>query len=126
MIPAAAAAAVIAIVVGASLRRGGRSPRGGSGSARPATRLAVAHAPPPPGRNDYLMRQAPPVSAVVPVKLTIDGKITWTFVWFGYMKNARNEGIALCSSTDGDNYYGSGGCGAATVGAARSPSRRRG
>lgn len=62
------------------------------------------------------MRQAPPVSAVVPVKLTIDGKVTWTFVWFGYMKNARNEGIALCSSTDGDNYDGSGSCGAATVG----------
>jgi hypothetical protein len=65
------------------------------------------------------MRQAPPVSAVVPVKLTIDGKITWTFVWFGYMKNARSEGIALCSITDGDNYDGSGSCGAATVGAGK-------
>jgi hypothetical protein len=119
MIPAAAAAAVIAIVVGASLLAGGRSPRGGSGSARPATASPSPTPPPPPGRNDYLMRQAPPVSAVVPVKLTIDGKITWTFVWFGYMKNARNEGIALCSSTDGDNYDGSGSCGAATVGAGK-------
>jgi hypothetical protein len=81
-----------------------------------ATASPPATPPPPPGRNDYLMRQAPPVSAVVPVKLTIDGKITWTFVWFGYMKNARNEGIALCSVTDGGNYYGSGGCEAATVG----------
>jgi hypothetical protein len=119
MIPAAAAAAVIAIVVGASLLAGDRSPRGGSGSARPATTSPSATPPPPPGRNDYLMRQAPPVSAVVPVKLTIDGKITWTFVWFGYMKNARNEGIALCSVTDGGNYYGSGNCGAATVGAGK-------
>jgi hypothetical protein len=72
-----------------------------------------------PGCNDYLMRQAPPVSAVVPVKLTMDGKTTWTFVWFGYMKNARNEGIALCSVTDGGNYYGTGGCEAATVGAGK-------
>jgi hypothetical protein len=119
MIPAVAAAAVIAIVVGASLLAGNRSPRGGSGSARPATASPSATPPPPPGRNGYLMRQAPPVSAVVPVKLTIDGKITWTFVWFGYMKNARNEGIALCSITDGDNYDGSGSCGAATVGAGK-------
>jgi hypothetical protein len=95
MIPAAAAAAVIAIVVGASLLTGNRSPRGGSGSARPATTSPSATPPPAPGRNDYLMRQAPPVSAVVPVKLTMDGKTTWTFVWFGYMKNARNEGIAV-------------------------------
>jgi hypothetical protein len=75
--------------------------------------------PAPPGRNDYLMRQAPPVSAVVPVRLSVDGKATWTFVWFGYMMNARNQGIALCSVTDGDNYYGSGGCGAATVSAGK-------
>jgi hypothetical protein len=81
-----------------------------------ATASPPATPPPPPGRNDYLMRQAPPVSAVVPVKLTMNGKATWTFVWFGYMKNARNEGIALCSVTDGGNYYGSGGCEAATVG----------
>ena len=84
-----------------------------------ATASPPATPPPPPGRNDYLMRQSPPVSAVVPVKLTVDGKITWTFVWFGYMKNARNEGIALCSITDGDNYYGTGGCEAATVGAGK-------
>ena len=36
MIPAAAAAAVIAIVVGASLLAGARSPHGGSGATRPA------------------------------------------------------------------------------------------
>jgi hypothetical protein len=71
-------------------------------------REALSTPPPPPGRNDYLMRQAPPVSAVVPVKLTMDGKITWTFVWFGYMKNARNEGIALCSITDGQRGAGGG------------------
>jgi hypothetical protein len=119
MIPAAAAAAVIAIVVGASLLAGERSPHGGSGATRPAIASPSATPPPPPGRNDYLMRQAPPVSAVVPVKLTMGGKVTWTFVWFGYMKNARNEGIALCSVTDGGNYYGSGGCEAATVGAGK-------
>ena len=37
VIPAAAAAAVIAIVVGARLLAGDRSPRGGSGPPRPAT-----------------------------------------------------------------------------------------
>jgi hypothetical protein len=119
MIPAAAAAAVIAIVVGASLLAGDRSPHGASGGPGPATASPSATPPRPPGRNDYLMRQAPPVSAVVPVKLTMDGKTTWTFVWFGYMKNARNEGIALCSVTDGGNYYGAGGCEAATVGAGK-------
>jgi hypothetical protein len=111
--------AVIAIVVGASMLAGDRSPRGGSGSARPATASPSATPPPPPGRNDYLMRQAPPVSAVVPIKLTMDRTTTWTFVWFGYMKNARNEGIVLCSVTDGGNYYGTGGCEAATVGAGK-------
>jgi hypothetical protein len=36
-------------------------------------------------------------------------------VWFGYMKNARDQGIALCSLTDGPGYYGSGSCGSASV-----------
>jgi hypothetical protein len=65
------------------------------------------------------MKGTPPATAVVPIKLTIGGKTTWTFVWFGYMKNARNEGIALCSVTDGGNYYGSGSCEAATVAAGK-------
>jgi hypothetical protein len=45
MIPAAAAAAVIVIVVGASLLAGDRSPRGGSGPARPATASPSATPP---------------------------------------------------------------------------------
>jgi hypothetical protein len=56
------------------------------------------------------MKGTPPATAVVPIKLTIGGKTTWTFVWFGYMKNARSQGLALCSVTDGAGYYGSGGC----------------
>jgi hypothetical protein len=61
------------------------------------------------------MRETPPITAVVPVKLVTGGKTTWTFVWFGIMKNARDQGVALCSVTDGGGYYGSGGCGAAPV-----------
>jgi hypothetical protein len=109
-IPAAAAAAVAAIVVGATALTGGLGgPRGGSAGATPT--LSPSGMPAPPGPNDYSMKSAPPVTAVVPVKLIADGQTTWTFVWFGYLKNDRAEGLVLCTVTDGDGYGGGGGCG---------------
>jgi hypothetical protein len=114
VIPVAAAAAMVAIIVGAGLLTGHRSPRG-TGVTGPVTAPATATPPAPPGRNDYLMRQAPPVTAVVPVKLTISGKTTWTFVWFGQQKNARGQGVVRCAETYGAGYGGTGGCEAALV-----------
>jgi hypothetical protein len=114
VIPVAAAAATIMIIVGAAVLTGHRS-AGGSGVTGPATTPATATPPAPPGPGDYSMRSTPPVTAVVPVKLTLGGKTTWTFVWFGYMKGARSQGIALCAETYGAGYGGTGGCEAAPV-----------
>ena len=113
-LPAAAAAAVAAIVVGATALTGGLGgPRGGPGGATPTA--SPSGMPAPPGPNDYLMRQVPPVTAVVSIKLTWNGQTSWTFVWFGYAKNDRREGIELCSVTDGSYYAGTGGCGSAPI-----------
>jgi hypothetical protein len=114
MIPAAAAAAVVAIVVGATALTGGGpgGPRGGSGATGSSSASPTASgAPAPPGPGDYLIQQDPPVSAIIPVKLTTGKQTTWTFVWFGRMKSDPGEGIQVCSVTDGGSYYGSGGCG---------------
>jgi hypothetical protein len=121
VIPVAAAAAMVAIIVGTGLLTGHRSPNG-TGVTGPTAAPASATPPAPPGRNDYLMRSTPPVTAVVPVRLTPGGKTTWTFVWFGYMKNARSEGIALCAETYGAGYGGTGGCEAAPVKAGKAVS----
>jgi hypothetical protein len=108
VVPAAAAVAIVVIIAGAAWLTGNRGQHVEPGKHGPAT--ATATPPAPPGPDSYLMRQVPPVTAVVPVRLTIGGKTTWTFVWFGYMKNARSQGLALCSVTDGAGYNGSGGC----------------
>lgn len=116
VIPVAAAAATIAIIIGIAALTGNHGPRGGSGQpSGPTVAPASATPPAPPGRNDYLIQAVPPVTAVVPVKLTVRGKTTWTFVWFGYMKSARSQGISLCSETYGTGYGGSGGCEPAVV-----------
>jgi len=116
VIPVAAAAATIAIIIGTAALTGNHGQHGKSGQpSGPTVAPASATPPAPPGPNDYLMRATPPVTAVVPVKLTLGGKTTWTFVWFGYMKSARSQGIALCAETYGAGYYGSGGCEAAPV-----------
>lgn len=115
MIPVAAAAAIVVIIAGAALLTGNRAQHGGSGHPGPTTAPASATPPAPPGPDNYLMRGTPPLTAVVPVKLTVGGKTTWTFVWFGYMKSARDQGIALCTVTDGPGYYGGGSCGSASV-----------
>ena len=114
-VPAAAATATIAIIVGAAVLTGNHGQRGGSGPPGPTAAPASATPPAPPGRNDYLMKAAPPITAVVPVRLTAGGKTTWTFVWFGRQKDAHGDAVVLCSETYGAGYGGSGGCEAAVV-----------
>jgi hypothetical protein len=116
VIPVAAAAAVVAVIAGAAALTGlGGRPHG---SARPAVTVSSAPAvPAPPGPGNYLIQQDPPVSAIVPVKMTADGQTSWTFVWFGYDKYAPGEGDVLCSVTDGGSLNGTGGCGLARLAA---------
>jgi hypothetical protein len=106
-------AAVAAIVVGATALTGLGGPHGGSAGATPTA--SPSGMPAPPGPDNYSMQSAPPVTAVIPVKLIVDGQTTWTFVWFGYLKNDRAEGLALCTVTDGGGYDGGGGCGPENV-----------
>jgi hypothetical protein len=96
VVPAAAAAAVIAIIVGATALTGYRGSRSGSGTA-PASRSASG-APAAPGRNDYLIQQDPPVSAIIAVKSTASGQTSWTFVWFGRTKDDPGS-TELCTET---------------------------
>jgi hypothetical protein len=116
VLPVAAAATVAAIILTATSLAGSTSRSGpATSSASPAGGGTPAvptpsGAPAPPGRNNYLIQTTPPVTAIVPVKSTSGRQPTWTFLWFGYMKSDRAEGIMLCSVTDGGNYYGSGGC----------------
>ena len=115
-IPAAAAAAVVAIVVGVAALTGLGGLRGGSTATKGATPTASPSGmPAPPGPDSHAMQQAPPVTAVVPVKLIVGSQTTWTFVWFGYLKNDRAEGIVMCTVTDGAGYHEGGGCEPANV-----------
>ena len=113
LIPAAAAAAVVAVVIGVTVLTGRLGQPAGPGRSPVAS--AAPTPPPPPGRNDYSMQSAPPVTEVVRIKLIVDGQTTWTFVWFGYLKSDRAEGLVLCTVTDGDGYGGGGGCGPENV-----------
>jgi len=112
MIPVAAAAAVVAIVVAATALTGHGGPRGGSGATKPSLAVAPpAATPTPPGPDDFLIRTVPPVTAIVPVKLTAGGLTTWMFVWFGYDKSLG--GLTLASEYNavtaaGGQYGGSG------------------
>jgi hypothetical protein len=116
MIPAGAAAAVIAIAAGATVLTGHGGLRGGSGATGvssvrpPASGPSASGAPVPPGPGNYLIRYDPPLTTIVPIKLTTGRQTTWTFVWFGRLKSDPGEGIQLCSVTDGGDYYGGGGC----------------
>jgi len=115
-IPAAAAAAVVAIVIGVTALTGLGGPRGGPAATKGAAPTASPSGmPAPPGPDSHAMQQAPPVTAVVPVKLIVGGQTTWTFVWFGYLKNDRAAGIVMCTVTDGAGYHAGGGCGPANV-----------
>jgi hypothetical protein len=108
-IPAAAAAAVIAIVAGAAALTGGGPPSGSGASGSSSASPSVSGAPTPPSWLGGFTKQYPPLSAVVPVKVTVGGQASWTWVWSGRMKSHPGEGIQLCSATIGVNY-GGGGC----------------
>ena len=108
LIPAAAAAAVTAIVLAATLLtgHGGLSGRPGPGSAKPATPGASPQVPPPPGADYPAVREIPPVTPFVRIKLFADGHTVWTYVWFGYVPGYVGAGIALCEVNDGGVYDG--------------------
>jgi hypothetical protein len=107
MIPAAAAAVVVVIVAAAAVLTGHGGVRGGPGKLASASPTP----PPPPGRGNYLIQQAPPISAIVSVKTTSGGRASWTFVWFGYEKIDRAEGPVLCEETYTGRSDDGGGCG---------------
>jgi hypothetical protein len=110
LIPAAAAAAVAAIAVAATVLAGheGLSGAPGAKSTRPASPAASPLVPPPPGPDYSVVREIPPVTPFVPVKLFADGHTVWTYLWFGYVPGYASAGIALCEVNDGgvyDGYY---------------------
>jgi hypothetical protein len=107
LVPAAAAAAVAAIAVGATLLTGHVGGPAAK-STKPASPAASPHVPPPPGRNYPVLREIPPVTPFVPIKLFADGHTVWTYLWFGYVPGYASAGIALCEVNDGgvyDGYY---------------------
>ena len=112
LIPAAAAAAVTAIAVAATLLtgHGGLSSAQGGQSTRPSTAGASPFIPPPPARNYLVVREIPPVTPFVRIKLTADGHPVWTYLWFGYVPGYASAGIALCEVNDGGVYDGYSAC----------------
>jgi hypothetical protein len=52
---------------------------------------------------------------ILPIKLMVGGQTTWTFVWFGRLKNDPGEGLVLCMRVGGAGYGGGGGCGPENV-----------
>jgi hypothetical protein len=112
MIPVAAAAAVVAVVLGASaLTRSGGVIRGVSAAAASPS----ATPPAPPGQNNKLIKEYPPVSAIVPLELTAEGQTNWTFVWFSKAQAAAGN-LNVCEVTDGPGWDGRGGCDVVAVG----------
>ena len=112
LIPAAAAAAVTAIAVAATLLtgHGGLSGAPGTTSTRPATPSASPSVPPPPGPNDLVVREIPPVTPFVRIKLFADGHTVVTYLWFGYVPGYASAGLALCEVNDGGAYDGYSAC----------------
>jgi hypothetical protein len=112
LIPAAAAATVAAIAVAATLLtgHGGLSGAPGAKSTRPATSGTSSPVPPPPGRNYLVLREIPPVTPFVRIKLPADGHTVWTYLWFGYVPGYASAGIALCEVNDGGVYDGYSAC----------------
>jgi hypothetical protein len=112
LVPAAAAAAVTVIAVAATLLtgHGGLSSAPGAKSTRSATPGASPSVPPPPGRNYLVLREIPPVTPFVRIKLFADGHTVWTYLWFGYVPGYASAGIALCEVNDGGAYDGYSAC----------------
>jgi hypothetical protein len=90
LIPVAAAAAVVAIVLGVTALTGHLGARGRAPS------VAQPSIPAPLSRNDFLVKQDPPMSEIVPVTVrTPGGQVESVFVWFARTKGGR--GTMLCS-----------------------------
>jgi len=90
LIPVAAAAAVVAIVLGVTALTGHLGSRGRAPS------VSQPSIPAPLSRNDFLVRQDPPISEIVPVTIrTPGGQAESVFVWFARMKGG--QGTMLCS-----------------------------
>jgi hypothetical protein len=115
LIPAAAAAAVVAVVVAATTLAGHVHSVGGqaSNSTGPATAdpsLSSGPAPAPPGQNDLVVREIPPVTPFVRMNFFADKHTVWDYLWFGYVPGYARAGIALCQVNDGGVYDGWSGC----------------
>ena len=112
LVPAAAAATVTAIAVAATLLtgHGGLSGAPGAKPTRPATSGTSSPVPPPPGRNYLVLREIPPVTPFVRIKLPADGHTVWTYLWFGYVPGYASAGTALCEVNDGGVYDGYSAC----------------
>jgi len=107
---------VVAIVVGAIALTSHGGPRGSSSPVGAALASpSVAGAPAPPGPGSYVMKGTTVVSAIVPVKLTVSGKTTWSFVWFSHRNSGSDRSLQLCVVTEGGGFDGSGGCDPATA-----------
>jgi hypothetical protein len=89
LIPAAAAAAVVAIVLGVTALAG----HPGSGGRAP--QAAGPSIPAPLSRNDFLIKQNPPVSEIVKTTISAGGQVKSVYVWFARMKGGH--GTVLCS-----------------------------
>ena len=90
LIPVAAAAAVVAIVLGVTALAGHLGSRGRPPSAAQPSIPALL------SRNDFLVRQDPPISEIVPVTIrTASGQVEKVYVWFARMKGG--QGTMLCS-----------------------------
>jgi len=90
LIPVAAAAAVVAIVLGVTALTGHLGSRGRAPS------VSQSSVPAPLSRNDFLVRQDPPISEIVPVTIRTPGsQAESVFVWFARMKGG--QGTMLCS-----------------------------
>ena len=58
------------------------------------------------GPTSLVLREIPPVTPFVRIKLFADGHTVWTYLWFGYVPGYASAGIALCEVNDGGVYNG--------------------
>jgi hypothetical protein len=117
LVPAAAAAAVAAAAIAASTLAGhvGSGGSMGRGPAAKPSRSAISSTSPsvpaPPGKNDPRVREIPPVTPFVPIKMFADRHWVSDFLWFGYLPGNADAGLALCQVNRGGFYDGFSACG---------------